>query len=551
MAKEEPKRLELTHEELEAFFERLERNELTTEDRGRIREIIEALLWMSQKLEHQEISLGRLKRLFGVKTEKASALFGKPKSPSGSAQDQDSSNKQDPDPPSSSSAGSGGGADRNRSDESKPAGKNGKNDYPGAECIFHPHESLKVGDACPLCGRGTLYSYGVGSVVRLRGQPPVVATVHQPEQLRCSSCQGLLTAKLPESVGEERADETAKAIVSIFRYGSGIPFYRNEKLQDLFQTPLPDSSQWDLAESVANAAHPVFKTLIHQAAQGELLGTDDTGMRVIQLKKMLELGQAKRTGIQTTGVLSQVLGHEIALFFTGNRHAGENLAKILKLRDPDREIPKLMCDAAAKNRPKATGCQMGSCLDHARRYFVDIIPKYADEAEFFIETLKDVYRNDKRCKRWRLSAEARLAYHAEQSLPVMEGLKLWCEKSLETHVVEPNSPLGAAMNYFLNHYDKLTMFAKIEGMPLSNSAVERLLKTAVLHRKNSLFYQTETGALVGDVLMSVIQTAKRAQANVLDYLAQLQRFAADVRKNPQAWLPWNYLDRLAILQPVT
>ena len=56
------------------------------------------------------------------------------------------------------------------------------------------------------------------------------------------------------------------------------------------------------------------------------------------------------------------------------------------------------------------------------------------------------------------------------------------------------------------------------------------------------------GALVGDVLMSLIQTAKRAGANVFDYLTRLQTHAADVKKNPEAWLPWNYLDRVELLQ---
>lgn len=95
------------------------------------------------------------------------------------------------------------------------------------------------------------------------------------------------------------------------------------------------------------------------------------------------------------------------------------------------------------------------------------------------------------------------------------------------------------------------MFAKVAGIPLSNAAVERLLKTAVLHRKNSLFYLTETGAIVGDILMSLIQTAKRSKANVLDYLTQIQLHAKDVKANPEKWFAWNYRERLAVLQAAT
>lgn len=44
-------------------------------------------------------------------------------------------------------------------------------------------------------------------------------------------------------------------------------------------------------------------------------------------------------------------GHRVALFFSGLRRAGENLAQVLKLRAA--ELPPLiqMCDAQARNLP--------------------------------------------------------------------------------------------------------------------------------------------------------------------------------------------------------
>ncbi len=531
--KDEPKRIEMTTEELDGFLARLDADELTEDDRGRIREVMAAVIWMAQTLENKELSIKRLQRLFGIKTEKASALF---------PENKDDNEKAPP-------GEAPGAADRNRTEEEKPGGKNGKADYPQAECILHPHATLKVGDACPLCGTGKIYFYGLGSVVRLSGQAPIKATIHQPEQLRCSSCQGFFTADLPESVGTTTSDETAKAVVSIFRYGGGIPFYRQEHLQDLFQTPLADSTQWDMSEALANKVYPVYKALLALAAQGTLLHSDDTGMKVLLLSQKLKLLDAERKGIFTTGVLARVEEREVALFFTGNRHAGENMEAILSMREGNLDPPMIVCDAASRNAPKGVEYRMGGCLDHARRQFVDIIPKYRDEAEHFIRSLKDVYRHDKEAKLLKLTPEERLRYHREKSLPIMTTLERWCMASFAAKSVEPNSPLGAAMKYFLNHYDKLTMFATAPGVPLSNSAVERLLKTAVLHRKNSLFYRTEIGAVVGDILMSLIQTAKRAHVNVLDYLTQLQLHAVDVKQRPEAWLPWNYLDRLAILQP--
>ena len=125
----------------------------------------------------------------------------------------------------------------------------------------------------------------------------------------------------------------------------------------------------------------------------------------------------------------------------------------------------------------------------------------------------------------------------------MDELKTWCETSLADCHVEPNSTMGGAMKYFIRHFDELVKFTEVEGMPLSNAAVERLLKTVVLHRKNSLFYKTENGAAVGDILMSIIQTAKRAGINIFDYLTEIQINKKDVAKNPKGWLPWSYQEK--------
>ena len=77
----------------------------------------------------------------------------------------------------------------------------------------------------------------------------------------------------------------------------------------------------------------------------------------------------------------------------------------------------------------------------------------------------------------------------------------------------PNSGLGAVISYLLKHWERLTLFLRKAGAPLDNNLVERALKKAILHRKNSLFYKTENGARVGDLFMSLIHTAELYGAN--------------------------------------
>ena len=67
-----------------------------------------------------------------------------------------------------------------------------------------------------------------------------------------------------------------------------------------------------------------------------------------------------------------------------------------------------------------------------------------------------------------------------------------------------------------------------------------MLKTAILHRKNSLHYKTARGAAVGDFYMSVIQTCVANRVNPHHYLLSAVRQADAVKKDPGRWLPWIY-----------
>jgi hypothetical protein len=84
------------------------------------------------------------------------------------------------------------------------------------------------------------------------------------------------------------------------------------------------------------------------------------------------------------------------------------------------------------------------------------------------------------------------------------------------------------------------MFLKVPGAPLDNNEAERLLKNAILHRKNSLHYRTQRGADVGDTFMTVIETCRANGVNPFAYMLAIVRNPKAVRADPGRWMPWNY-----------
>jgi hypothetical protein len=238
-------------------------------------------------------------------------------------------------------------------------------------------------------------------------------------------------------------------------------------------------------------------------------------------------------------------GQRVALFFSGPRHAGENLAQVLKHRAHELPPPIQMCDALSRNLPGELQTILAHCLAHARRLFVDVYDRFPEQCRYLLEALAVVYHNDASARQRQLAPEARLRFHQEASQPTMQQLHAWLRRQLDDKLTEPNSALGSAIGYMLRHWDKLTLFLRQAGAPLDNNLCERALKKAILHRKNALFYKTRNGARVGDLFMSLIYTCQLNSTNPFDYLTQLQRHTNPLAATPQLWLPWNYREALA------
>jgi transposase len=186
------------------------------------------------------------------------------------------------------------------------------------------------------------------------------------QRQRCNLCGAVFTAEPPAGVGNEKYDATSASMIALLKYGSGLPFSRLERLQGNLGLPLPAATQWEIVQEASQEVQPAFQELVRQAAQGRLLHNDDTSMQVLDLKRQIEgalaSGEADsdRTGIFTTSIVSELeTGERIALYFTGRKHAGENLADLLRQRGSELQPPLQMCDGLDRNLPKEFATILG------------------------------------------------------------------------------------------------------------------------------------------------------------------------------------------------
>jgi len=515
-------------EKLKEIVEQAKVAPVTAEDGALLHGALDTLGIVTQELEAKGATIKKLRQLlFGAATETTAKVAQRISAASACA--------------AGAAAENGGG----KNGEKKPGhGRNGAAAYTGAEKVPVPHAALAAGCGCPDCRNGKVYPLEPAPLVRVTGMAPLLAKVYELGRFRCSLCGRVFTAQPPAGVGGEKYDETAAAMAALLKYGAGVPFYRLERLLASMGIPFPAAVQWEVAERAEQTIRPAAEELVRQAAQGQVLHNDDTPAKILEAGSWEDGDLDGRKKTQTTGIVSVRDGRRIALFFTGARHAGENLDQVLKRRAAELGPPVQMSDALAANTAGEFETIVSHCLARARREFADIAASFPAECLHVLEELREVYRRDGESRAAGMSPAERLSYHQEHSKPVMERLEKWMRAQSDERRVEPNSEFGKAMRYMLKRWDTFTLFLRVEGAPLDNNVCERALKKAVLHRKNALFYKTQNGARVGDAFMSLIHTAELCGANTFEYLVALLRHPREVKEKPGGWMPWNYEETL-------
>ena len=530
-----PELLDLDLAELEAILERALASPLCPEEHIKLKAVVDTLAFLTEELQAKRMSIARLRALlFGARTEKTKDVLGQ-----------------------RAKEARGDGRKRAETKRKPPGhGRNGTTAYTGAERVAVPHPSLHPGDPCPGCLKGRIYALPEPvRLVRIQGMAPLSATLYEKEHLRCALCSEVYTAPSPPGVGEAKYDETATAMVGLLKYGTGLPFHRIERLQDSLGIPLPATTQWDLVRDGAERLAPAHEALLDQAAQGDVLYHDDTTAKILDLIPQHQAATAadpesdERTGVFTSGIVATGDGHRIAVFATGVRHAGENLADVLARRAAERPRPIQMCDGLASNTSEDFETILAHCMAHARRKYVEVAGAFPEACRFVLERLGEVYKTDAYAKAKGLSPQERLELHQEHSRPLMDEIETWMTEQIDQRFVEPNSGLGKAIRYMQNRWQELTLFLRHPGAPLDNNLCERALKKAILHRKNALFFKSSRGAGVADLYMSLIHTCELNQVNPFDYLVALLKHTQAVGEAPTDWMPWSYRTALARLAP--
>jgi transposase len=512
-----PKAKRFSTEQTDQLLNYLKNNNAPEENFSVAKGLIEGNLWLCDELERGTLTIAKLRKFLQIQgTEKSHRHTG---------QSTAKNSKKD-------------------KEKSKGHGRNAAEAYAGARIAEVPHPTLSPGDICPAvaCG-GRLYEMTEpGFVVRVTGSPLAMATRYELQKLRCSICETIYTAPLPEGVADQKYDAGFISMLMINKYFMSVPLYRQDRLQNYLGMPLPDSTQWDLMFEHKDMLKILYDAFSVDAANGLALCYDDTSVKVqseMKAKRLAEKGQKNKHNTFTTGLVSLHEDHHTYLYMTDNRVAGQFIGDLLALRDPDLDLPIIMCDALVANIPQDIADNLYIlcyCLVHARRQFYELPDGYDDLADEVIAAIGKIYFYEDYAKS--LEPQARLAYHQKHSQPIMTKLKTYLES--QEKEFEPNGVAGNAIAYVLNRWGNLSGFLEHAHAPLDNNLVERALKLVIQTRKSSMFYKSLNSAAFASYVQSALYSAAQNNINPYDYMKALIENKIQVIKAPKDWFPWTY-----------
>ena len=427
--------------------------------------------------------------------------------------------------------------------EKKPKTGHGPREQINLPVVEKLHELDEADKACPKCG---------GALNELVGQTEDSEEIdivhrsyrvvkHRRKKYVCKCGECVETAIGPQKlIAGGRYSVEFGVDVAVSKYADHLPLSRQVKHMARHGLGVNAQTLWDQLWAMHGHLKATYEALHGYVLSSPVVGADETTWGFLKkaeskdwyawsvtrhdavFYKIMEARSAKAAGV----LLKDYGGVVMADGYSAYGALARELA------EPSRAGPRFT---------------LANCWAHGRRKFVECEAHYpvAKEAIEIIRTLYDVERRAKdategMAEAARLEVLARM--RREESAEIVEKFYEWVGKQTAL----PKSGLGIALEYMVKYRGGLEKFLKNPRIPLDNNHTEREMRPVAVGRKNHYGSKSLRGTQVAAMFYSLIESAKLAGLNPVEYLGTAVRRAID---NPgTVTLPSDLAKELAAAQ---
>ena len=386
---------------------------------------------------------------------------------------------------------------------------------------------------CGACGREKVV-IGYESAEQLDVEPAkYFVRVIKREKRACSHCpeQGVGCAPLPARIIEKSLASDRLIIETIVnKYADYVPLYRQSAIFERdSRVELSRATLCGWVMRVGELLRPVNRAMAKELLRGEYIQADETPVGVQMhdgrgQNHQAYLWQYSRPG----GVV--IFDFRLSRAREGPKEFLGNFDGILQTdgyNGYDRVGgPKLI---------------HAGCWAHARRYFFQAVEAHPDDraAIRLVATIDELFAIDAQAREQNLSLIERDQLRQQKARPILESIKSQIETAKGQTL--PKSALAKACNYTLTFWNRLTRFLDHSILELSTNAAENAIRPVALGRKNWIHFGSQQAGPRIAAILSIVETCRRLQLPIRDYLAAILPGLADLpvsrvaELTPTAW----------------
>lgn len=325
---------------------------------------------------------------------------------------------------------------------------------------------------------------------------------------------GVKIAPLPgQPIPKSIATPGLLAHVATSKYCYHLPLYRQEQIWRSLDVNLPRNTLCRWMVQIGEAVQTLIDYQLAEMKQHRHIHVDETPVTVLDEKNKPPNKASHR------GWMWVYANHLGVVYDYRPTRAGIHVREVL-----DEFQGYVQSDAYGGYDglfTEGSGRTSVGCMAHARRKFVDVQKASAKKnqspvAATVINLMAKLYHLESQAKKRGLSEQQVYQLRQEKAVPVLKQLHEYLRSKQGS--VPPQSLLGKAIAYSLNHFEALKRYSEDGAINIDNNPAERAIKPFTVGRKNWLFCGNSKGAKAAANLLSLIESAKLYNLKPFDYL---------------------------------
>ena len=378
---------------------------------------------------------------------------------------------------------------------------------PHARRVQQIHRLRADQKQCPKCGTVLTIVLVEGKLCWAYQPAEIYGIQHLHEKGFCNGCHEHveLADQPPSMIEKGAADASLLSHLTTSKQGDHLPLYRYEEISLRNGWWIPRSTQAGWLYQTAVTAVILYAWMASRILQGKLIGTDATGVPVLDPGA----GQVRKGTVWTYCGQQEVCPYLIYDYWPTAE--GEAPRRFLQGYEG-----YLQADAASVfDQLYLQGLVLEvACAAHMRRYFYKArhtAPREAHRALVYFRQLYLLERELADASSTNRSAERRV-----RALPLLDEFKSWLDEL--TPSVVPKTELATAVGYALNQWEAFVRYCDEGWLMIDNTRSERALRPIAIGRSNWMFFGSDGGGHTGAILYSLVASCKANRVHPYHYL---------------------------------